>query len=105
MATAKETLPKLLEIDGCLGACIVDSDSGMTLGSTAGSPLDLEIGKQLLRQADIRVRTGQPQGHLVLRHGELVCRAGQVELIGRIGARVPGRIAAMQHTVWIAISS
>ena len=43
MATAKETLPKLLEIDGCLGACIVDSDSGMTLGSTAGSPLDLEI--------------------------------------------------------------
>jgi hypothetical protein len=43
MATAKETLPKLLEIDGCLGACIVDSDSGMTLGSTGGSPLDLEI--------------------------------------------------------------
>jgi hypothetical protein len=43
MATAKETLPKLLEIDGCLGACIVDSDSGMTLGSTAGSPIDLEI--------------------------------------------------------------
>jgi len=43
MATAKETLPKLLEIDGCLGACIVDSDSGMTLGSTSGSSIDLEI--------------------------------------------------------------
>jgi hypothetical protein len=43
MATAKESLPKLLEIDGCLGACIVDSDSGMTLGTTGASTLDLEI--------------------------------------------------------------
>jgi hypothetical protein len=43
MATAKESLPKLLEIDGCLGACIVDSDSGMTLGTTGSSALDLEI--------------------------------------------------------------
>jgi hypothetical protein len=43
MANAKETLPKLLEIDGCLGACIVDSNSGMTLGSTGGSAVDLEV--------------------------------------------------------------
>jgi hypothetical protein len=42
MANAKETLPKLLEIDGCLGACIVDSNSGMTLGAVGGAGLDLE---------------------------------------------------------------
>jgi hypothetical protein len=42
MATAKETLPKFLEIDGCIGACIVDSNSGMTLGSVGGNGLDLE---------------------------------------------------------------
>ena len=42
MANAKGSLPKLLEIDGCLGACIVDSNSGMTLGST-GSGVDLEV--------------------------------------------------------------
>ena len=43
MANAKESLPRLLEIDGCLGACIVDSNSGMTLGSTGGSVVDLEV--------------------------------------------------------------
>jgi hypothetical protein len=42
MATAKESLPKLIEIDGCIGACIVDSDSGMTLGSIGGNGVDLE---------------------------------------------------------------
>jgi hypothetical protein len=42
MANAKETLPKLLEIEGCVGACIVDSNSGMTLGSLGGNGLDLE---------------------------------------------------------------
>jgi hypothetical protein len=42
MANAKETLPKLLEIDGCVGACIVDSNSGMTLGSLGGNGIDLE---------------------------------------------------------------
>jgi hypothetical protein len=42
MANAKETLPKFLEIDGCIGACIVDSNSGMTLGSVGGNGLDLE---------------------------------------------------------------
>jgi hypothetical protein len=42
MATAKDTLPKFLEIDGCIGACIVDSNSGMTLGSVGGNGLDLE---------------------------------------------------------------
>ena len=43
MATAKETLPKLLEIDGCVGACIVDSNSGMTLGAIGGGNVNLEI--------------------------------------------------------------
>jgi hypothetical protein len=42
MANAKETLPKFLEIDGCIGACIVDSNSGMTLGSIGGAGMDLE---------------------------------------------------------------
>ena len=43
MATAKETLPKLLEIDGCVGACIVDSNSGMMLGAIGGGNVNLEI--------------------------------------------------------------
>ena len=43
MANVKETLPKLLEIEGCLGVCIVDSNSGMTLGSAGGATVDLEI--------------------------------------------------------------
>lgn len=42
MSNAKETLPKLLEIDGFVGACIVDSNSGMTLGSIGGNGVDLE---------------------------------------------------------------
>src|SRR5262245_21894004 len=42
MANAKETLPRLLEMDGFVGACIVDSNSGMTLGSIGGNGIDLE---------------------------------------------------------------
>jgi len=42
MANAKESLPKLLDIEGCIGACIVDSNSGMTLGSIGGNGIDLE---------------------------------------------------------------
>jgi hypothetical protein len=42
MANAKETLPRLLEIDGFIGACIVDSNSGMTLGTIGGNGFDLE---------------------------------------------------------------
>jgi hypothetical protein len=42
MTTAKESLPKLLDIEGCIGACIVDSNSGMTLGAAGGSGIDLE---------------------------------------------------------------
>ena len=43
MANAKETLPRLLEIDGCLGACIVDTTSGMALAASGNAPFDLEI--------------------------------------------------------------
>ena len=44
MATAKEALAKLMEIDGVVGACIVDSNSGMMLGSAGGSPsFNLEL--------------------------------------------------------------
>ena len=39
----KESLPRLLEIEGCQGVCIVDSNSGMTLGSSGGNRLDLEV--------------------------------------------------------------
>lgn len=43
MATAKDTLPKLMEIDGCIGCCIVDSNSGMMLGAAGGGSISLEI--------------------------------------------------------------
>lgn len=36
MATAKEALSKLMEVEGFIGACIVDSNSGMMLGAVGG---------------------------------------------------------------------
>jgi len=36
MANIKESLSKLLEIDGAVGTCLVDSASGMMLGSEGG---------------------------------------------------------------------
>jgi hypothetical protein len=43
MANTKETLPKLMEIDGCIGCCIVDSNSGMMLGASGGGAHNLEV--------------------------------------------------------------
>lgn len=44
MATPKEALPKLMDIEGCLGACIVDSSSGMMLAATANTgAVNLEV--------------------------------------------------------------
>lgn len=44
MATAKEALSKLAELEGFIGACIVDSNSGMMLGSLGSSnELNLEL--------------------------------------------------------------
>ena len=40
---ARESMPKLLEIEGCIGACIVDSNSGMTLAASSNAAVDLEI--------------------------------------------------------------
>jgi hypothetical protein len=44
MANLKESLTKLSEIDGFVGACVVDSNSGMMLGSEGGgSSVNLEV--------------------------------------------------------------
>jgi hypothetical protein len=44
VSNIKESLSKIMQLDGALGACIVDSNSGMMLGSDGGSgPINLEI--------------------------------------------------------------
>ena len=44
MSNIKESLTRIMQLDGALGACIVDSNSGMMLGSDGGSgPINLEI--------------------------------------------------------------
>ncbi|MEM7352174.1 MAG: roadblock/LC7 domain-containing protein [Acidobacteriota bacterium] len=40
---AKFDLEPLNAIDGFLGACLVDSSSGMMLGATGGGPVNLEV--------------------------------------------------------------
>jgi predicted regulator of Ras-like GTPase activity (Roadblock/LC7/MglB family) len=42
LATIKQTLDEILTIDGAMCAAVVDSDSGMVLGS-AGAGLDMEV--------------------------------------------------------------
>lgn len=42
MTTIKQTLEELLQVDGAMCAAVVDSESGMMLGS-AGTGVDLEI--------------------------------------------------------------
>ena len=44
MANIKESLTKIMQLDGALGSCIVDSNSGMMLGSDGnGGPVNLEV--------------------------------------------------------------
>ena len=44
MANIKETLGKLMQLDGALGTCLVDSNSGMMLGSEGGTgTVNLEV--------------------------------------------------------------
>jgi hypothetical protein len=44
MANVKESLDKLTEVDGFVGACLVDSNSGMMLGSLGGGGvINLEV--------------------------------------------------------------
>ena len=43
MADTKQALAKLTEIDGFVGASLVDSNSGMMLGAEGGAGLNLEV--------------------------------------------------------------
>jgi hypothetical protein len=43
MANINESLQTLMSIEGALGACIVDSASGMVLGKSPGSTINLDI--------------------------------------------------------------
>ena len=44
MANVKESLSKILQLDGAVGACVVDSNSGMMLGAEGGGGvIDLEV--------------------------------------------------------------
>ena len=42
-AKVKATLDEAMAIEGALGACLVDFQSGMTLGTAGGSGMDLEM--------------------------------------------------------------
>lgn len=43
MANLKESMERLSALDGYVGACIVDSNSGMILGSNGGGNVNLEV--------------------------------------------------------------
>ena len=44
MANVKESLDRIMQIDGAVGACVVDSSSGMMLGAIGGGPnLNVEV--------------------------------------------------------------
>ncbi len=43
MANYKESHSKLDSIDGFIGACLCDADSGMVLATEGGGPLNLEV--------------------------------------------------------------
>ena len=43
MPNIKESLDKIMSIDGAIGAAIVDYQSGMTLGTIGGGSLDMEL--------------------------------------------------------------
>jgi hypothetical protein len=44
MANVKDSLTRIMEVDGCMGCCVVDSNSGMMLGAEGGgSAFNLEI--------------------------------------------------------------
>jgi predicted regulator of Ras-like GTPase activity (Roadblock/LC7/MglB family) len=43
MANIQESLDKVMEIDGAVGAALVDFESGMCLGTVGGGALDMEL--------------------------------------------------------------
>lgn len=63
MATPTEYLDRVLNIDGAIGAAVVDHDSGITLGSKGGGSLDMELAgagntKFILANLDALARSG-----------------------------------------------
>lgn len=56
MATTTEYLDQALQIDGAIGAAVVDYESGITLGTKGGGNLDMELagaGKTRFVQANL----------------------------------------------------
>ena len=43
MVNVKDGLAQLMDTEGCLGCCIVDSNSGMMLGASGGGNISLEV--------------------------------------------------------------
>jgi hypothetical protein len=43
VANVKETLNRIMQFDGAIAAAVVDSNSGMMLGSDGGGPVNLEV--------------------------------------------------------------
>ena len=43
MANIKDSLSKVMQLDGAIGTCVVDSNSGMMLGSDGGGQVNLEV--------------------------------------------------------------
>ena len=43
MANIRESLSAIMDIDGAEGAALVDYQSGMTLGTTGGGDIDMEL--------------------------------------------------------------
>jgi len=43
MANIRESLSSIMDIDGAKGATLVDYQSGMTLGTTGGRDIDMEL--------------------------------------------------------------
>jgi hypothetical protein len=43
VANVKESLTRIMELDGALAAAVVDSNSGMMLGSSGTTGIDLEV--------------------------------------------------------------
>ena len=58
MANVKESIARIMELDGALAVAIVDSNSGMMLGSSSpGGAIDLEVaaaGNSSVVQAKLR---------------------------------------------------
>lgn len=43
MLNVKDGLARIMDLEGCVACCIVDSNSGMILGSAGRGPFDIEL--------------------------------------------------------------